>query len=80
MNATNPTTDRSTDTESPAVHVHTGLRLEPAELDDLDPEVRETVEDHLEFSDAYEIEVRDWGDGVYNVIHRHTTEGVEDGD
>lgn len=70
MSTDNTETQESTADDQPRVQVHTGLRMEPAELDDLDVDVREVVDEHIEFSDAYELEVRDWGDGVVNVIHR----------
>lgn len=67
--------------DGPRVQIHTGLRLEPAELEDLPDDVRDTVEEHIEFSDAYELELRDWGDGVVNIIHRYAPdEEVRDGE
>lgn len=58
-------------TSAPRVHVHTGEDLVPGDRADLPDAVREAVEAHLRMSDAPEVEIRHYGDGVFSVIHRY---------
>lgn len=76
--STNTTTTENRSDASPDVHVHIGLTLRPAELDDLPEDVRTIVDAHLDHAasnGAYQIEVRDYGEGTFEVIHRHSPDG-----
>lgn len=55
-----------------AVHAHEGGALRPVDVDALPAAVREIVAEHVEWTDAYELEVRHYGNGTVDLIHRFT--------
>lgn len=54
------------------VTAHTGDMLDPIDVEELPPAVREVVKEHVEFTGAYDVEVRHHGGQTFDIVHRYS--------